>query len=83
VFEAEVAAEGYLKSLPPAEELAVFRSIRGLCQREAGKWENAAESFPAAAKLAPACTRRSVAALTSFTLLKAKTCGDQFGSAGR
>jgi hypothetical protein len=33
VSEREVAAEGYLKSLSPAEELAVFLSIRGMCLR--------------------------------------------------
>jgi hypothetical protein len=33
VSEVEVAAEGYLKSLDPAEELAVFLSIRGMCWR--------------------------------------------------
>ena len=53
VTEAEVAAEGYLKSLSPAEELAVFLSIRAMCLREAGKLGEAAEAFEAAAKLAP------------------------------
>jgi hypothetical protein len=51
----EEAAEGYLKSLAPAEELAVFLSIRGLCLREAGRLAEAAESFAAAARLAPGC----------------------------
>ena len=34
---AEEVAEGYLKSLTPPEELAVFLSIRGMCLREAGR----------------------------------------------
>jgi regulator of sirC expression with transglutaminase-like and TPR domain len=51
----EEAAEGYLKSLTPAEELAVFLSIRGMCQREAGQMSRAADSFAAAARLAPGC----------------------------
>jgi hypothetical protein len=51
----EVAAEGYLKSLTPPEELAVFLSIRGMCLREAGRRPEAAEAFAAAARLAPAC----------------------------
>ena len=50
----EEAAEGYLKSLSTAEELAVFLSIRGMCQRETGNWSGASESFTAAAKLSPA-----------------------------
>lgn len=55
VTDEEVAAEGYLKSLSPPEELAVFLSIRGLCLREAGRINEAAESFSAAARLAPNC----------------------------
>lgn len=55
VSAGEEAEEGYLKSLTPAEELAVFLSIRGMCQREAGRFKEAAESFAAAARLAPAC----------------------------
>ncbi len=51
----QVAAEGYLKSLTPPEELAVFLSIRGMCLREAGRLSEAADSFAAAAKLAPNC----------------------------
>ena len=51
----EEAAEGYLKSLTPAEELAVFLSIRGMCQHEAGQVADAAQSFAAAARLAPGC----------------------------
>ncbi|HEY5915664.1 MAG TPA: transglutaminase family protein [Verrucomicrobiae bacterium] len=51
----EEEAEGYLKSLTPAEELAVFLSIRGMCLRDQGRLPEAAESFAAAARLAPAC----------------------------
>jgi hypothetical protein len=55
VTSAEELAEGYLKSLTPPEELAVFLSIRGMCLREAGRLPEAAEAFAAAARLAPAC----------------------------
>jgi hypothetical protein len=55
VTPAEEAAEGYLKSLTPPEELAVFLSIRGMCLREAARLPEAAEAFAAAARLAPAC----------------------------
>jgi hypothetical protein len=51
----EEATEGYLKSLTPEEELAVFLSIRGMCQREAGQVAAAAQSFATAARLAPSC----------------------------
>jgi hypothetical protein len=57
VSESEVAAEDYLKSLPPAEELAVFLSIRGMCLREAGRRQEAGRSFAAATKPAPGCRR--------------------------
>jgi regulator of sirC expression with transglutaminase-like and TPR domain len=49
----EERAEGYLKSLNPAEELAVFLSIRGMCFRDLGRPEQAAEAFSQAARLAP------------------------------
>jgi hypothetical protein len=55
VTDEEVKAEGYLKSLTPAEELAVFLSIRAMCLREAERTSEAAEAFAAAARLAPAC----------------------------
>jgi hypothetical protein len=55
VTEEEVQEEGYLKSLSPAEELAVFLSIRGMCLREAGRRAEAAESFAAASRLVPGC----------------------------
>ena len=55
VTEVEIAAEGYLKSLSPAEELAVFLSIRGMCLQEAGRYEEAATAFREAARFAPGC----------------------------
>ena len=55
ITTAEEAAEGYLKSLTPPEELAVFLSIRGMCLREAGRLEEAVAAFAAAARFAPAC----------------------------
>jgi hypothetical protein len=53
VTAAEEAAEGYLKSLTPAEELAVFLSVRAMCLREAGRLGEAGAAFAAAARLAP------------------------------
>jgi len=55
VTEAEVQADGHLKSLTPAEELAVFLSIRGMCQAESGNYADASASFAHAAKLATGC----------------------------
>jgi hypothetical protein len=55
ITPAEEAAQGYLKSLTPPEELAVFLSIRGMCLREFGKIAEAAQAFAAAARLAPDC----------------------------
>jgi hypothetical protein len=55
ITRAEEQAEGYLQSLTPAGELAVFLSVRGMCLREAGRTPEAAESFAAAARLAPGC----------------------------
>lgn len=55
VTEVEVAAEGYLKSLTAPEELAVFLSIRGMCLRESGRRQEAADSFASAARFAPNC----------------------------
>ncbi len=51
----EEAAEGYLKSLTPAEELAAFLSIRGMCLKEAGRLPEAATAFAAAVRFAPNC----------------------------
>ena len=53
VTDEEVQAEGYLKSLTPDEELAVFLSIRGMCLREANRTAEAAEAFAAAVRHAP------------------------------
>jgi hypothetical protein len=55
ITPAEETAEGYLKSLTPPRELAVFLSIRGMCLREAGRLSEAAEAFAAATRFAPAC----------------------------
>ena len=55
VSDAEIQAEGYLKSLSPSEELAVFLSIRGMCWRDAHDHKQAAECFRLATKLNPAC----------------------------
>jgi hypothetical protein len=51
----EEEAEGYLKSLTPAEELAAFLSIRGMCLGEQSRIPEAIEAFSAAARLAPGC----------------------------
>lgn len=53
ITDSEVQAEGYLKSLSAAEELAVFLSIRGLCLMEAGRSREAAEAFAQATRRAP------------------------------
>lgn len=63
VSEQEVRAGGYLKSLSAAEELAVFLSIRGMCCQEAKRYEEAAESFRVAVRLAPGCQEYQVMAL--------------------
>ena len=55
ISEEEIIAEGYLKTLSPAEELAVFLSIRGLCWREAGNIGEAIKCFNDATRLAPNC----------------------------
>jgi hypothetical protein len=49
------AAEGYLKSLTPPEELAAFLAIRGLCLNAKNKPAEAQAAFAAAARLAPNC----------------------------
>lgn len=53
VSEEEIRAEGYLKSLTAAEELAVFLSLRGNCLKESGRTEEAATCYAQAARLAP------------------------------
>jgi len=55
VSSEEEAAEGYLKSQTPPEELAVFLSIRGMCLKQAGRLPEAVASFAAAARLASGC----------------------------
>jgi hypothetical protein len=54
VSDEEVRAEGYLKSLTAAEELAVFLSLRGNCLKEAGRMPEAADCYAQASRLAPA-----------------------------
>jgi len=67
ISHSEEVAEGYLKSLTPAEEFAAFLSIRGMCLRQSGRLEEAAEAFAAAALLAPGCRsyQQMVASLRS------------------
>lgn len=49
----EIRAAGYLKSLTPAEELAVFLQTRGNCLRVAGFFDAAAAAYEQAQSLAP------------------------------
>ena len=72
VTEEEIETEGYLKSLTPAEELAVFLSLRGHCLREAGRTRDAASAYRAAAAFAPACR--------AYPLLLADTLGGSAAS---
>jgi len=53
VSEEEIRADGYLKSLTAAEELAVFLSLRGNCLKEAGRLWEAATCYAQAVRLAP------------------------------
>jgi hypothetical protein len=53
VTEQEIQADGYLKSLTPAEELALFLSLRGHCLKEAGRMSDAIASYAEAVRLAP------------------------------
>jgi hypothetical protein len=75
VTDEEVKAEGYLKSLTPAGELAVFLSIRGLCLREAGRNREAADAFATAARLAPNC--RSYAVQQAVLAREAAASGER------
>ena len=81
VTEAEIAAEGYLKSLSPAEELAVFLSIRGMCLQEAGRYAEAATAFREAARFAPGCRSYGVMQMEmerkAGNVLAAKTKGER------
>jgi hypothetical protein len=51
----EVAESGYLQSLTPLEELAVFLVIRGACWQANGRLRKAHEAFAEAARLVPRC----------------------------
>ena len=51
----EEASEGYLKNLDAPGELAAFLSIRGMCLRENGRIDEAADAFAKASELSPAC----------------------------
>ncbi len=53
IADQEIAAHGYLKSLTPTEELAVFMSLRGQCLAEAGRMAEAKASYAEAARGAP------------------------------
>lgn len=53
VSDEEIRTEGYLKSLTPAEELAVFLSLRGNCLKENGRLAEAASCYASAVRLAP------------------------------
>lgn len=51
--EEEIRNDGYLKSLTPAEELALFLSLRGHCLKEAGRNAEAAKAYEQAVHFAP------------------------------
>jgi hypothetical protein len=51
----EVADNGYLQSLTPVQELAVFLAIRGACWQANGRLREAHEAFAEAARLVPRC----------------------------
>jgi hypothetical protein len=53
ITEEEMKADGYLKSMTPAEELSVFLTIRAMCLREAGRMPEAIAAHAAACKLVP------------------------------
>ena len=53
VTEEEIREDGYLKSLTPVEELALFLSLRGHCLKEAGRLPEAVASYEEAVRLAP------------------------------
>lgn len=53
VSEEEIKADGYLKSLTPEEELAVFVSLRGHCLMQAQHSGEAVKAYAKAARLAP------------------------------
>src|SRR6185436_54124 len=53
VSDEEIQADGYLKSLSPTEELALFKSIRGHCLMEAHRYKEAEQAYAEAVRLAP------------------------------
>lgn len=53
VTDDEIKADGYLKSMTPAEELAVFLSLRGHCLKANGRLPEAITAYAQAARLAP------------------------------
>jgi hypothetical protein len=53
VTDAEIESDGYLKSLTPDEELALFKSIRGHCLMAAHRYPEAEKAYAEAAHLAP------------------------------
>ena len=53
VTEEEINVDGYLKSLTPQEELALFLSIRGHCLMAAQRYSEAQTNYAKAAQLAP------------------------------
>ena len=54
VTDEEMRVHGYLKSLSPKEELALFLSLRGHCLTQAGRVQEAAVAYDKAVSLAPA-----------------------------
>jgi hypothetical protein len=53
VSDEEIKNDGYLKSLSPPEELALFLSLRAQCLKVAGRLSEAAEAYRAAIRFAP------------------------------
>jgi tetratricopeptide (TPR) repeat protein len=53
VSDDEIRTDGYLKSLTPAEELALFLSLRGHCLKEAGRTAEAIAAYSEAVRFAP------------------------------
>lgn len=53
VSDEEIRTDGYLKSLTPPEELALFLSLRGHCLKEAGREAEATAAYAEAVRLAP------------------------------
>jgi hypothetical protein len=53
VTDEDIKADGFLKSLTPDEELALFKSIRGHCLMEAHRYMEAEVAYAEAMRLAP------------------------------